>query len=442
MKRSLLVWSCCASMLLSACGNPPDDHKPDDGNPNQPNQPTTLTVTGKVRFESGQALKNVQVLIPGEGRQPVNVDDSGAFSIPGVRTPYDLIVASKERQAASVYKGLTLKTPTVALGTGMAQGAERHEARIQGTVTGARNAPSSEISLGFAVEDNSGYGFGLVESSGEYSLDASWEGVSSIKGTVYALQLERDGYDSPPKSYLTFGQRDVDALKAGDTLSAQEISLAPVTNSSLAGNITLPNGYVLDQVSLDFNFGANRQFELFSDESPKTVFQYAVPQLSQATYSLRVSAHVEGGTQGISGSSDVSLSGLTAGTSGIAVVISEGTRLIQPAKAATGVTREASFSWSKFANGVHQFAIMSDKSENQTPYTLTVLTSGTETTLPDLSPFGIALPASTEFSWFVVGTGPVASVDELVGQLAEPNEVKNSHTSVSEFRSFTTAATP
>ena len=44
-----------------------------------------------------------------------------------------------------------------------------------------------------------------------------------------------------------------------------------------------------------------------------------------------------------------------------------------------------------------------------------VLTSGTSATIPNMKPFGLGLPVSTSYSWFVFGFGPFATVDAAAG---------------------------
>ena len=39
------------------------------------------------------------------------------------------------------------------------------------------------------------------------------------------------------------------------------------------------------------------------------------------------------------------------------------------------------------------------------------LTSGTSVTIPDLTSFGVKLPANTDYTWVVYGFGPYANVE-------------------------------
>jgi hypothetical protein len=154
-------------------------------------------------------------------------------------------------------------------------------------------------------------------------------------------------------------------------------------------------------------------------------FDFVVPQIPQATFSILTSASPQNAEDPDNSPNTVLLKrGLTAGTTNAALVIPAPARPAQPADAAKDVTRTTEFSWSSFTNGVHQLLLQEDKSENQTPYTVTIYTSGTQTTLPDLSAFGMDLPANTEFTWQVQGVGPVASLDTLIGLVEQGNPLE------------------
>ncbi|ATB39529.1 hypothetical protein CYFUS_004973 [Cystobacter fuscus] len=430
MKNASLVWSCCAALVLSACGD---------------NPPAPITVTGKVFGDSLQAVSKASILIPGNGRQPVAVDGSGAFSISGVTPPYDVIVADKERRVATVFMGLTLETLTVPLelDTDAAQPDPEHEATVEGTVTGEQ--PSSAIATtNLLFASTGGDMSGSVEPSGTYSLNVDWSGATSATGTIYALQSESSSPGSLPTRYLAFGQRDNVTVSKDATLPAQDIALSPVTNSRLAGNYIVPEGYALSLSTLSLAFKPGSEFSLGFAFASSGAFDYAVPQIPQTTFSILAFA-IPRDAQGAEGTL-LFKRGLTAGTTNVSVEIQASARPAQPADAAKDVTRTTEFSWSPFAGGVHVLTLQEDKSKNQTPYTVTLYTSGTQTTLPDLSAFGMDLPANTEFTWKIQGFGPAASMDALIGLVEHGNPLEQGtgdiSVSTSETRTFTTAATP
>jgi hypothetical protein len=445
MKKASLVWSCCAALVLSACPGP-DDDKP--GNPTPPDpDPTTLTVTGKVIDGSNQAATKASILIPGNDRQPVAVDASGAFSISGVTPPYDVIVADKDRRVATVFKGLSLKTLTLPLelDVGAAQPDPEHQATVEGTVTGEQ--PSSAIATtNLLFASTGGDTPGSVESSGTYSLNVEWNGATSVSGTLYALQSESRSPLSPPTRYLAFGQRDNVTVSKDATLPAQDIAMGPVTNSRLAGNYIVPEGYAISASILSLALKPASEITLGFALAASGAFDYAVPQIPQTTFSILVSASPRDQGAGNGARTILFKRGLTAGTTNVSVDLQAPARPAQPSDAAKDVTRTTGFSWSPFANGVHALVIQEDKSKNQTPYTVTLYTSGTQATLPDLSAFGMDLPANTELTWKIQGVGPAASVDALIGLVEQGNPFDQStgdiSASISVSRTFTTAAAP
>ncbi|WP_434391221.1 hypothetical protein [Melittangium boletus] len=103
--------------------------------------------------------------------------------------------------------------------------------------------------------------------------------------------------------------------------------------------------------------------------------------------------------------------------------------------------------WLSSPGGVHRLLVVQDDDATETPYALSVFTTGTQATLPDLSPFGISVPASAGFFWYVDGLGPAASVDDLV-KLVEGGNPRLRGTGdyvtsrTRRPRAFTTSATP
>ena len=474
MKHSVLVWSCCAALLLSACdgggpdatsgggvadaggaspsdggggGGAPDSGgggAPDGGGGGAPDgggtqPPTTLTVTGKVVSGTGYAETDITVLIPGEGRQPVQVDDSGTFRVSGVKAPYDLLLVHKERRFAFVYKGLTLQGPTLALD----EASTNRSGRIEGTVTGQQSSTEpNRTQVSFSSPDIA-EGSEQVEASGGYSLSAFWRGDWTSSGTLYALQSAGgQGYPfTPPTSYLAFGQRDNVSAQYFGTVRGQDIVLKPVTTAHLEGDITLPADYDLTRVALSFVPGTSSPVALFGDEDPTPTFRYAVPQLSQATFSMKVSARAKStGGSGEPASLSLFKQGLRVGDARAALVLPEAARPTLPANDAKDVTPATAFSWTPFAQGVHGL-ILEERYPQGRAYRVMIYQRETQTTLPDLSGLGLALPANTEFTWHIEATAPMASVDDLVQRRAK-GSLSEGVISVSEERTLTTAVAP
>jgi hypothetical protein len=441
MKKAAWLWSCGAALLLTACPDP--DPTPDGGSTPPP---TTITVTGKVLDGKGQPIKNASILIPGDDRHAVDLDRAGAFSIAGVTAPYDVIVVQRALRTAAVYKGLSRQDLTLPFSTSVEEMDER-SAGLEGTVTGGSTPYDSTRFTRVEFASASSSSATNPNPGGTYFAKVSWKGPASITGTLYVLQTERSRFFAPPSRYLGFGRRDNVTLNDTAMHSALDITMTSVTEARLAGTITVPDGYAL--ATLDASLVPERSANtyLFSDPEPGSAFDYLVPQIPQSTFTMYVNALMEKPGEPLQTAySMLYKKGLTAGTSNAALVLQEAPQQSQPANEATEVTRATEFSWTAFTGGIHQFQIQEeDAAEDTFPYTVNIYTSGTQTTLPDLSAVDMNLPASTTFSWNVQGFAPVASMDALSIVTEQGNPFLGStdfSLGISGSRSFTTAATP
>ncbi|AKJ02634.1 outer membrane autotransporter barrel domain protein [Archangium gephyra] len=430
-------------MLLTACPDPAPKPEPNPGG--DPAPPTTLTVTGRVLDGEGQPLENASILIPGDDRHAVDLDRAGAFSIDGVTAPYDVIVVQRTLRTAAVYKGLSRQDLTLPFAT--REEDDDRSAGLQGTVTGGSTPYDSIRYTRVEFASASSSSATNPNPGGTYYAAVGWRGPASITGTLYVLQSERSRFFSPPSRYLGFGRRDNVTLNDTAMHSAVDITLTPVAEARLAGSITVPDGYALTTLDTHLVPDGSANTYLFSDTEPGSAFDYLVPQIPQSTFTMNVNALMEKPGEPLQTAySKLYKKGLTAGTRDAALVIQAAPQQGQPANEATEVTRATEFSWTGFTGGIHQFQIQEDDpAEGTFPYTVNIYTSGTRTTLPDLSAVDMSLPASTTFSWNVQGFAPVASMDALSLLSEQGNPFLGStdvSVGISGSRSFTTSATP
>ncbi|WNG56707.1 carboxypeptidase regulatory-like domain-containing protein [Archangium gephyra] len=438
MKNATWMWSLGAALLLTACPDPDTDPNPGGG--------STITVTGKVLDENGRPVKHASILIPGNGRQAAALDSTGAFSIEGVTAPYDVIVVQREIRTATVYKGLSRRDLTLPYITNVEiRDDDYRTARLEGTVTGGSTPYDvSSPKVDFVSAASSGTAF--ADPDGTYSGEVNWNGPDSITGTLYAIQMESSAPFTPPSSYLGFGRRDNVTLSNDTTSSALDITMNSVTDSHLGGSVTVPNGYALSTIGVTLVPEPNASIDLFYAPELGGTFNYVVPQIPQSTFTVQASASFENPADPFNtASSMLYKKGLTAGTSNAALVLQEAARPSQPADNATEVTRATEFSWTAFTGGIHQFHIQEmDTAPDTSSYSVYIFTSGTQTTLPDLSVFDMSLPANATFTWNVQSIAPVASMDAL-SELALTNPMLGTTDfalSISEKRTFTTSAAP
>lgn len=443
MKNATWMWSLGAALLLTACPGPDTDPNP---NPNpDPGGGSTITVAGKVLTGDGQPIEGASILIPGNGRQAVALDSTGSFSIEGVTAPYDVIVVQRALRSATVYKGLSRRDPTLPVITD-AEETDGRKATLAGTVTGGSTPYNDDVPTNVEFVSANGSSGTQVDPEGTYSTEVSWNGSSSITGSLFAIQLESSSPFLPPTGYLGYGRRDNVTLNAGTTSSAIDVAMNSVTSARLAGTITAPTDYELAMISVGLMPEQNINVGLFRAFDTSSPFDYVVPEISQSTLSMEVMA-VKGD---VSNPENAAVSilykkGLTAGTSNAALVLQEPSRPGQPADGATVVTRTTEFSWTAFTGGIHMVRFQEEEPATGTsPYTVSVFTSGTQTTLPDLSTVDMGLPASTRFTWRVQGFAPVASMNALSDlSLANPLQGTTDFSlGTSETRTFTTSAAP
>jgi hypothetical protein len=93
--------------------------------------------------------------------------------------------------------------------------------------------------------------------------------------------------------------------------------------------------------------------------------------------------------------------------------VDPGARPLLPIDGATGVTTATQFSWSAPPAGTVARAVF-----NIYGWRIQHITRAQKTTLPDLTPYGITVPANTTGDWSVTARGPAASVDEAASLLA------------------------
>jgi hypothetical protein len=122
---------------------------------------------------------------------------------------------------------------------------------------------------------------------------------------------------------------------------------------------------------------------------------------------VRASSAYHSGWDGDFASSVAIRSNLAVDAMGVDVTSPPAAELALPAPGTGGVSTGTRFSWSAPAGGVSILYVTS----GGTGPNFYVLTSETSAAIPDLAGGGPMLPSSTGYTWWVVGVGPLASVD-------------------------------
>jgi hypothetical protein len=367
---------------------------------------SVITVTGKVVGQNGQGVASVPVVVT--GKPSTNTDASGNFSIANVTTPYDIGVVDATSKAALVYKGLTRTDPSL-LFIGSTPGTSR-TGTVSGKISGGTFTPNQGASditrVVFASPEvlrNAN-----TAASGTFGpINLSWFGPTATTGTLYALQFTSDAGGLPVASgYKGYGVRSGIAVNDGGTLTNQFDTLQTVSTGQFTGTVTVPSGYTLAGKLVYVRVSQSAVISLFSEGNANTNLSYYTPGISGATLLLGVAASKSGGGNGIFWKT-----GLATSATGVSVNFVAPPEVSLPVNAATGVDTTVTFSWTAMTGGVH-LVVFQGGAGAPSYY---VLTSGTSATIPNMKTFGLGLPASTAYSWYVYGFGPFATVDDAAG---------------------------
>lgn len=415
MLRSLLA--AVSAVLLPCCSSNPSN--PDGG-------VRTINVSGKVMNKGGGSSANVAVVLKSgaDFLAAVSTDGNGNFSVDNVPAPYDAMVLIGNRVTVSA--GLTSATPTVldmfsikALVAGPGGSAS-----LSGTVSGGIGFPNQgQTSMLFASNEVQTNQYFLANhNNGDYSTDdayfdydgdpmpLSWSGPVTTTGTLYALQSQEQ-VEYEPSGYSGFGFKENVSLTNGSAVTDQDIVLMPVTPATFSGTYALAVGYTVVETEVALQFGSGGLMLIQADSpSAPDAFSYNTPTIPGATLVL-VSMASKGNA-----SSVVVDTGLAVDATGLAVAF--------PAAAdgltfpSTEVTIGTQFLFKADPNEVHLLVIgsgASDYSSSVPSYIF--VTSGTSATIPDLTSFGLKMPASTDYTWVLYGLGPYADVDAAAAGL-------------------------
>jgi hypothetical protein len=381
------------------------------------------TVNGTVVDIAGQPAAGETVLITsGAFSQTVVSDGDGGFSVPNVPSPYNATVIQSTQ--AIQYQGLTRTDPTL---TAFFFVTDNRSASLSGSFTGGTypepagyqtelvfDSPQTTRSLGDPT-------------SGSYSKSIPWPGPSTTTGSLYALQIHNVA--NLPADYPGYGTLSPVLLQDTGNVSGQNISLSPVTSGSLSGTVTPPAGYTVAYKSIALQVASSLSLSVVFDGSSSTTFTYVTPVIVSTPLTVTAAATSTAGEFSAVLKADQSANG-----TGLTFNIPPAPTLTAPPAASTGVTTATPFAWTIYANGIYEFQATSASGP-----TFYVLTAATTATIPDLTASGLPLPASTGYSWSIIGLSPVSSIDLLAAPGGINAVTVDLNQSQSVSQSFTTA---
>ncbi|HKS16904.1 MAG TPA: hypothetical protein VJU16_06300 [Planctomycetota bacterium] len=360
-----------------------------------------ITVTGRVLQLSGARVGVLKVFILGQGAATLT-DANGNFTIPNVRVPYDVVIASPSGTTSHtvLYQGLLRPDPRLVAFT---------EARFLATITGAVSGgagypePAGHFSFVQIGTDRGGMGFGQVNrTTGAYGASAEWGFAPSTTAHLTALQFVAGGgrvQSFTGAATAQFPIRDGQAV-------VRPVPLLPVETTTIAGAYTYPPGYsflgVVPAVeSVNFSF-----LPLPVDPVDRGTFSVAAPIIAGRSTFVAVEAFSPSG-----GLSEIARRGIAPGSKDLAIHLPEAPDIIAPPDGATDVDHDTVFLATDFPAGVCLFQFTG----SATDPSFTVVSSDPVARIPDLSEIGVSLPRAAHYSVELQGLGPFADVDDFAG---------------------------
>jgi hypothetical protein len=397
---SILIFS---FFILNGCK---DDDSPTDpnGNPAQ-----GITINGHVKDLDGEPISGVSVIV--KGKSAVITDAGGAFTVPGVTTPYEIRLILSTQQTAMIYQGLTRSDPTLLY---LNSTTTEKSARISGTVPAA----AGKTTRVFFVSGSKAWST-TADVGGAYSFDLYWKGSSnSYSGKLQVLRWTSNP-NGLPVQYDAFGSKDL-TISNGGTFSAKNFTTNDLTDpaeQNISGSIVRPtSGYNILTKTINLNFG-NAVIYLAAEFGGALTddFSYTVPSISGATF--EVDAYATLSATPNTRSCSYSKKGVSGGATGVTINLTNAPQLNLPAHNGTSVDTTTQFLWAQGSGtGVNLVYI---RPTVQGPKYYLIL-SGNSTYIPNLSPLGLGLPLNKDYEWNVTQIIPLSSVDDAASDTFVP----------------------
>jgi hypothetical protein len=368
-----------------------------------PTQPSGDDVEGRVLDRGGQPVSGIAVVV--SGKPAVTTASDGSFTVADVGPTYDATLIFSTEKTAIVYKGLSRRDPTLSHIDVLAA---QKSASISGTVPAS---PTKQTRVFFVSGDVNVATF-ASQITGDYNLTPRWYGpATALVGKLYVLRWS-EGVDGLPEDFDGYAVRDQTVSETGTfVVDFGAGDLTDTAEATISGSVVAPAGYDLQTKEYGFALGASG-VSIDSQGTPSPDFAFTVPDVPGLTFYA-----VAAGTQPTPTNSRATVSirwGITAGATGISIVLESAPQLSLPVHQATGVTTETPFVWSPGGGvGVSLFVASANV---PTDPSIGVVLTGTTTQLPDLSAQGLGLPAGAQYDWRLRRYMLIASVDEVASE--------------------------
>ncbi len=359
---------------------------------------TSFDVQGSVVDLFHEPVAGAQVTIAGT-RTTAAAD--GSFTVPGVTRPYNVIVTLPGKNEVHDFVGLDRTNPVLPLLDQVVTPPD--SASVSGTITNAAANTSSQLAeVAFASPEAHGTGVlwgGDGPSFGPFNV--TWSGPSSTQGNLYALKWSV-GPTGLPDQYLGFAKAAL-SLSNQQSATGADLQFGAVATSYLSGTVSPPPGYTISAKDLWMTPGPMTGMLLGIVADNDATFTFATPQVGLP---LGVEAEAVLGTA----STILYRANLDASQ------VVDLTLPAPPVLGAPGTStfdHTTTFGWTPVPGTISVLWLASPGGPS-----VFVYTAASNATLP--APPALNLPATTHYSWTVVGWGMYADMDAFTDPAGAP----------------------
>ena len=195
--------------------------------------PASQELAGRVISAGGAPISGAVVRV---GLASATTDASGAFSISGVVSPYELTVTSPDDLITSLYPELWRMDPTLTLFDVAAS--YPRGANVSGALSGGAGFPlpaGHQAGVAFRSPEAAAVS-GIQDAASGYLVSVGWAAGASVTGELHALQWLVDA-DGRPVSYDGAAEGTAVTLTDQVALTGRDLALGGVATNSVSGTI-------------------------------------------------------------------------------------------------------------------------------------------------------------------------------------------------------------
>ena len=390
----------------------------------------SLDVSG--RLVSAYDLPLAGVAVRGQGDSAIT-DANGMFTLSGLSVPYDLAIWNTADEWVEIYQGLTSAEHVLApFGAVEPSGVTAYNGLVTGALSGGQIPVPADQVVMVCVEgvDDRAVGCDIVQPTEDsYSLPVLWFNDSTRDVRVHALQVASDA-DLYPLAFPGYASQDL-SLTDGEVV-AVDLALGAQLGTSTV-EVEVSPVEVLEGTIGSVQLGPSLAVPVMFVETSSESHQVLMPDLPDVSY-------------GFVGVADTNRIGWHAGVDGASASVSVPipVTLTAPADAAVNIMPDAVFTADHQGSGPLSFLWFAGD------IIVRVVTMEPTASVPDLTEFGLALPAATQVSWQVVHHGGSTTDDaayavgdffryQMLLSPSSPGPSGQGGLWVSETREFTTA---